>query len=379
MNLLPRISLLTLIACLATLAFADSEREEAAADLDAVANQVKALQRTLDKQRKKESQAKQDLAKIEKAEQAARSELNKVRRRQKELTARQNELSKQANEQERQLAEQRALLGQQLRAAYMNGREEWLRMSLSQQDPAQSSRQQTYYQYLSRARANLVELVLAKLAELEATRAEIAAAAAELDELASQAAGKLADIAGTRKERQKIVAGLAAEISSQDAEIAALKAQERKLRELVAALDKMLRESKATYAEPFAGKTASLNWPAEGRLLSRFGQPRADGRMKWKGVLIGAAEGADVKAVYNGRVVYADWLDGMGLLMIVEHGDGYMSLYGHNQALLKEVGQTVSLGEVIAEVGDSGGQASPGLYFEIRKNGTAMNPGSWIK
>lgn len=252
-------------------------------------------------------------------------------------------------------------------------------MSLSQQDPVQIGRQQTYYSYLSQARVALVERVLTKLAQLEATRAEIAGTVAELAELESQAAEKVADVAGVRKDRQQIVASLAAEISSQDAEISSLKAQEGKLRDLVAALDKMLRDSTVTYAEPFAGKTASLKWPADGRLLNRFGQPRADGRMKWQGVLIGAQEGADVRAVYHGRVVFADWLDGMGLLMIVEHGDGYMSLYGHNQTLLKEVGQNVSLGEVIAEVGDSGGQATPGLYFEIRKNGSAMNPGSWIK
>ena len=132
-------------------------------------------------------------------------------------------------------------------------------------------------------------------------------------------------------------------------------------------------------AEPFAGKTASLSWPADGRLLHRFGQPRADGRMKWQGVLIGAQAGEEVRAVYDGRVVFADWLDGMGLLIIVEHGGGYMSLYGHNQTLMKNVGQTVLEGDQIAEVGDSGGQATPGLYFEIRKNGDAVNPRGWIK
>ncbi len=141
----------------------------------------------------------------------------------------------------------------------------------------------------------------------------------------------------------------------------------------------MLAESAINKAEPFAGQTANLRWPAQGRILHRFGQPRADGRMKWQGVLIGAAEGSEVKAVYNGRVVFADWLDGLGLLMILEHGDGYMSLYGHNQTLLREVGQTVTKGDVIAEVGDSGGQPTPGLYFEVRKNGSAVNPSSWIK
>jgi septal ring factor EnvC (AmiA/AmiB activator) len=374
-----RLAVVLALLVVANPCLAEQSREEATADLEAVVSQLKALNRTVEKQRKQESKAKQELASVEKAEQKARAKLNGIRKEQKTIAARQTELERQAGKQEQQLAEEREILAGQLRAAYINGREEWLRMTLSQEDPVSLSRRQTYYSYLSQARAQLVENVLAKLAELEVTRAEIAVAAAELAELEADVETQLAEVRSRRKEREQIVVSIAAEISSQDQQIASLKAQEGKLRDLIKALDRMLAESKMNNAEPFAGQTASLRWPAQGRILHRFGQPRADGRMKWQGVLIGAAEGSEVKAVYNGRVVFADWLDGLGLLMILEHGDGYMSLYGHNQTLLREVGQTVAKDDVIAEVGDSGGQPRPGLYFEVRKNGSAVNPSSWIK
>ena len=112
--------------------------------------------------------------------------------------------------------------------------------------------------------------------------------------------------------------------------------------------------------------------------MRKFGQPKADGRLRWDGVLLGAPAGAQVRAVHHGRVVYSDWLPGMGLLLVIEHGDGYMSLYGHNQDLIMQVGDWVTPGAVVAHVGDSGGQAVPGLYFEIRKDGQPVDPGGWI-
>lgn len=373
------IVLILCLACLGSPGYADSNREQADADLKAVLQQVESLQQDVADQQRKQSKATQDLARLEKAEQSARNELGRIRKQQKDIQARQAALKQQAAEQERQLAGQRSQLSEQLRVTYINGQEEWLRMSLSQQDPAQLGRQQAFYGYLSEARARLVAAVREELVRLAATRAEIDAAAAAIAELETNAEGRLAEVAATRQEREKLLAALAADISSKGAELETLRAQENKLRELVIALDKMLAELPVSNAEPFAGQTSSLLWPADGRVLHQFGQPRADGRLTWQGVLIGAEQGAEVRAVYHGRVVFADWLDGMGLLLIVEHGDGYMSLYGHNQALLKEVGQAVASGDAIAEVGDSGGQATPGLYFEIRKNGAAMNPSSWIK
>ena len=168
-------------------------------------------------------------------------------------------------------------------------------------------------------------------------------------------------------------------IDSKDDQIGKLQAQAKDLTELVERLARVLPQMPDVDAEPFAGKTASLSWPAQGPVLKSYGQSRAGGELKWNGVLLGAPAGSEVRAVYHGRIIFSDWLDGMGLLTIIEHGDGYMSLYGHNQDLLKDVGEWVSPGEPIAHVGDSGGQAQAGLYFEIRKDGEPVNPRNWIK
>ncbi len=133
-----------------------------------------------------------------------------------------------------------------------------------------------------------------------------------------------------------------------------------------------------TFTTPFVNRKGQMTWPTDGRLLRKFGESKADGRLRWDGVLLATGAGSEVLAVHHGRVVYSDWLPGMGLLVVLEHGDGYLTLYGHNQDLIMEVGEWVTPGTVIAHVGDSGGQPVPGLYFEIRKNGAPVNPSHWV-
>jgi septal ring factor EnvC (AmiA/AmiB activator) len=150
------------------------------------------------------------------------------------------------------------------------------------------------------------------------------------------------------------------------------------LQSLVDELTRLLTSLPISDAEPFAKTRGRLEWPTDGRIMQRFGQSRADGRLRWDGVLLAAGAGEDVRAVHHGRVVYADWLQGMGLLVIIEHGNGYLSLYGHNQDVIAEIGEWVTPGAVIAHVGDSGGRAIPGLYFEIRKDGKPVDPDGWM-
>jgi septal ring factor EnvC (AmiA/AmiB activator) len=129
---------------------------------------------------------------------------------------------------------------------------------------------------------------------------------------------------------------------------------------------------------PFSERKGYMELPATGKVIRKFGQSRADGRLRWEGMLVAAPAGDEVRAVHHGRVVFSDWLPGMGLLVVLEHGDGYLSLYGHNEDVVTEVGEWVGPGSIIAHVGDSGGQALTGLYFEIRKDGAPQNPARWI-
>jgi septal ring factor EnvC (AmiA/AmiB activator) len=369
------ITLLTVAPALAE----PQTREQASAELKAVRDQIDTLKEDIEDEGRRRSRAERNLAEVEKSEQKVRRELTSTRKQLRDSKARQADLERQSEAQRKELKKQRTALANQLRVAYINGNEEWLRVSLSQKDATSLGRRMTYFGYLSRQRRITIEKVGMALKQLEEIQAEISRELAQLAKFEAEATEKLAEIADTRKERAELVNKINADIRSKDAQIERLQAQASELTNLVEALAKVLPKMPDIDAEPFAGQAASLSWPADGSVLKSFGDSRADGRLKWQGVLLGAPAGAVVRSVYHGRVVFSDWLDGMGLLTIIDHGAGYMSLYGHNQDLLKEVGEWVDPGEAIAHVGDSGGQVAAGLYFEIRKDGKPVNPKRWIR
>lgn len=359
--------------------FAAPSREQANVELEQVRERIADLRKEIENDGRRRSRAEKALAKVEQEEQHARRELSQFRQQLNATRKRQRDLERQLARQAAELEAERAALSQQLRVAYINGSEEWLRVALSQKDATSLGRRMAYYGYLSRQRSKTIANLRGLLLGLEQTHRDIEHEARELVQLEKSAADKLEEIADTRAERGRLVARIAEDIANKDAEIDRLQAQAAELGELVAALARILPDMPDVDAEPFAGQTDRLAWPTKGSIVKRFGESRAEGRLKWQGVLLGAPAGSDVRAVYHGRVVFSDWLDGMGLLMIIEHGDGYMSLYGHNQDLLKDVGEWVVPDEMIAHVGDSGGRPTAGLYFEIRKNGEPVNPGKWIR
>ena len=354
-------------------------RAQAEAELEAVRERIQILQSELQRENKRKSRAEQALREFEQAEQRARRQLQVIRKDSQQARQREAELRRQASQQQRALEAQKMMLSQQLRVVYTNGEEEWLRVLLSQEDAAAMGRRMTYYGYLNKQRADAIRLLRVALDEIAQTRQQIGQELRRLQRLEAESADKLEEIANTRADRAAVVARIRKKAASQDAEIKALLAQAEELSDLVARLANVLPDMPNFDASPFAGQAAQLEWPTTGAVLKRFGQARADGSLKWNGVLLGAKAGSEVRAVYHGRVVFADWLSGMGLLTIIEHDEGYMSLYGHNQDLLKEVGEWVSPGEAIAHAGDSGGQAAAGLYFEIRKDGEPVDPRRWIK
>ena len=271
-----------------------------------------------------------------------------------------------------------AQLEHQVRLAYVTGREEWLRLVLSQQDPVVIGRQLVYYGYITRQRGEVMTAVREQLRKLETTMAAVDRQRQTLQQLEESQADRLAELSAAREDRRVALARIDERIASQQGEMERLQAQAADLESLVMELTRLLAGLPMGDATPFGEMTGQLDWPADGTVARSFGHSRADGRMRWEGVLVAANAGSDVRAVHHGRVVFADWLPGMGLLIVLEHGDGYLSLYGHNQELLKDIGDWVSPGDVIAHVGDSGGQAAPGLYFEIRKDGQPVNPSRWL-
>jgi septal ring factor EnvC (AmiA/AmiB activator) len=273
---------------------------------------------------------------------------------------------------------ERDALASQVRMSFLAGRQETIKLMLNQESPALLGRMLAYYDYLNRARSRRIDSVLADLATLAEIAAESERVTRELVALEREREDRVAAIGRLRAERATAVAALDEQLESGTAEIDRLRGEEARLTQLVEALEAVLAEFPVGSQAPFSGSRGKLGWPIPGRLLSRFGEPRAGPELRWKGVQVAAPAGTPVRSIYHGQVVYSDWLPGLGLLAIVDHGEGYMSLYGHNEALLKEAGDWVAPGEAIAQVGDSGGQSQTALYFEIRRNGEPVNPRDWM-
>ena len=359
----------------APLAVAQSDNDAA---LRAVRTEIKALQARLAREGSERDANARALRAIELEIAAGTRKLQELRTQLRAQQARQRSLGAETLRAGERLAAERRALAQQVRLNYLLGREEMFKLLLSQESPASLGRMLVYYDYFNRARSERIAAVSGELAELGALRAEGERVERELGAIETAQANEVAARGRAREERRALLATLDAGIADANARILALKADERRLAELVEQLGELLSGLPLDAEQPFARTKGHLSWPVQGRLAGEFGQPRGGGPVKWNGVLLEANAGTPVRAIYRGRVAFADWLPGLGLLIIVDHGAGYMSLYGHNEALLKESGDWVEPGDAIAQVGDTGGQARPSLYFEIRENGEPVNPHQWI-
>jgi murein hydrolase activator len=309
----------------------------------------------------------------------ARSELSRANREYADRSARRASLAQNRTQQQQALMNERAALAGQLRVAYMIGREEPLKLLLNQQDPLHSGRLFAYYGYFGRARADQIAQIQAHVQRLDELDVQLQQQQSELATLKAAQQQQLQQLERARNDRQLVLATLTAAARTREQSLARLKSQQADLEGLLTALNRSLKSvAPPDNATAFGRSRGLLPWPVAGQLTARFGDTRASG-VKWEGVVIATERDAPVKAVSAGRVVYADWLPGLGLLVIVDHGEGYMSLYGHNDRLLKAVGESVGAGEAIAAAGDTGGRAAPELYFEIRRGGKPVNPGPWFK
>ena len=309
----------------------------------------------------------------------ARSELSRANREYADRSARRASLAQNRTQQQQALMNERAALAGQLRVAYMIGREEPLKLLINQQDPLHSGRLFAYYGYFGRARADQIAQIQAQVQRLDELDVQLQQQQSELATLKAAQQQQLQQLERARNDRQLVLATLTAAARTREHSLARLKSQQADLEGLLTALNRSLKSvAPPDNATAFGRSRGLLPWPVAGQLTARFGDTRASG-VKWEGVVIATERDAPVKAVAAGRVVYADWLPGLGLLVIVDHGEGYMSLYGHNDRLLKAVGESVGVGEAIAAAGDTGGRAAPELYFEIRRGGKPVNPGPWFK
>ncbi len=303
--------------------------------------------------------------------------LQDLKLKQQKKKARLRDLEQQHQQQKLELKQQDQALALQLRIAYRTGRQEHLKMFLSQQEPQKIGRILTYYSYFNQARINHIEQLRARLAEIAQFSAKIEQERHEIVALAEQQNRQKQALEKSRQARTRVLSALKQDIGKGNYRLGQLRQDERQLKRLLSRLEKAKAADipdKSSF--PFGRAGNHLPWPVEGVIKARFGSVRTS-KLRWKGVLIDAAEGRPVQAISEGKVVFADWLRGYGLLIIVDHGSGYMSLYGHNQSLHKEAGSRVNAGEMISTVGDSGGHEHVGLYFEIRHNGRPVDPARW--
>jgi septal ring factor EnvC (AmiA/AmiB activator) len=360
-----------------SLGFAQDRRESEAA-LSVVRKEIKEPQQRIARETSRRDEGARALRAAEVEIATATRKLGEVRGNLKTQQTARRDLLQQTEAANRRLATEKSALARQVRSSYMTGREELFKLLLSQESPAALGRMLVYFDYYNRARSARIDTVAGELAQLAGLEQETTRVETELAILEEAQAREVAALEQSRDERRAVVAKLDADIRVGSAAVTKLRSEEQRLADLVKRLSEVMAGFPVETDEPFASLKGKLTWPVQGRLAGDYGQPRGTGTVKWNGVLLETAAGTPVRAVYHGRVAFADWLPGLGLLVIVDHGGGYMSLYGHNEALLKESGDWVEPGEAIAQVGDTGGQSRAGLYFEIRYNGEPVNPHAWI-
>ena len=347
-------------------------------ELEEVRERISDLKKSMDKSAATRDRITAELQEAEVDISAKRIRLKELERERDFSRRRTEELDNTLSQREAELDEESGELAEQVRAAYMSGNQERVKLLLNQRDPATLGRLMAYYGYLSEYRGANIEAVTAAIRELAALRSEVAAEEARIDELAKARYAELTKLNTSQERRQSLLADLRRKMSDEGQEVDRLAAQEKDLSRLIAELTTILSDYPISSEDPFSEHKGRLTWPVAGRLLHDFGQPRISERLKWNGVVLAAPRGREVRAVYHGRVVFADWLAGLGLLVIVDHGEKYLTLYGYNETILKNAGDWVAPGDVIATVGDSGGQSQASLYFELRRGAQPLNPRQWV-
>lgn len=347
-------------------------------ELEGVRERISDLKKSMDEAAEERDRLAGELQELDVAIANQRMRIAEIERQQDNTKKKKEKLDATLAQRETHLDEESVALAAQVRSAYMSGSQEKIRLLLNQQDPATLGRLMAYYDYLNEYRAENIEAVVAEIRELDALRGQIAAEEARLSDLARERYAELTRLNSSQEGRSELLVSLRDRIKREGVEVERLAAQEKDLTRLIAELTSILSDYPISSEEPFSEHKGKLTWPVAGTLLHDFGQPRGGNTMKWNGVVMETPRGTEVRAVYHGRVAFADWLAGMGLLVIVDHGEGYMTLYGYNETILKKTGDWVAPGDVIATVGDSGGQSEAGLYFELRKGTRPVNPRSWI-
>lgn len=385
-------------------------------ELEALKRRLQTLQQEFRETQTHRKEAADELRESERAISSAVRQLRELDGERQRARSDLQTLSQQADELATRIRQQQEHLAQALRGAYQRGQGDALKLILNGADPNQTARDLRYLAHLSRAQHALIGTLRADLAQLTALQQQTAQKSDELTQLQAAREAEQKKLLADKRAREEVLQKLSAQIQQQRREISSLQRDERNLTQLVERLNRLMAQQAAREAaararaarqaqkkpvekaangrplavntetpvafrsdRPFSRLKGSLRLPVAGELMNRFGAPREGGGVSWKGLFIRAGQGTAVKAIAAGQVVFAEWLRGFGNLIIVDHGEGYMSLYSNNESLYKQVGDRVQPGDAIATVGNSGGQPDTGLYFEMRHQSRPLNPLQWVK
>lgn len=372
--------LLSLLILIPSLSLASVDPVATKQELKQVQKRIDNLQAQIKRTQSKRSNAEKSLQKAEQEVSSIHRKLRQVGNdfaqseiKLEKLRVAQNELNRAKNQQKE------ALKGD-INSAYRAGRQEYIKLLLNQEQPDKMARLMKYYDYFHKARMERINAFNQTLADINTNEIEINEEIAQLENLKNNLKNKQQQLTKAKQQRKNALSNLDNALKNSSSKVSQLKTSHAELEKVLHAVQETLNDLPSNVGkQPFAQRKGKLRWPSSGRQVKRFGNRRENGKLRWNGVLLGATVGSKVKSVHHGRVVFSDWMRGFGMLTIVDHGDGYLSLYGHNETLLKSPGDWVSIDEIIAYSGNSGGQSKAGLYFEIRKNGKPVNPSRWCR
>jgi len=359
-------------------------------ELSQLRGRIEAMQKRLAAAEGARSEAADGLRDSERAISESNRSLRDLAAKQRAIQARLIDLQQQETRAGNDIESQQRLLARQLYQQYIGNQPDAVKLLLNREDPNRIARDLHYLTYLARMRAEQIRSLRASIRQLDDLEAETKQQSEALAAVQAEQQAQREKIEREKQTRRDVLQKVARQIESQRHEISKLKRDEQRLARLVEQISQMIARSRAetprndrlpdssTDGSAFAELKGKLSLPVRGELKGRFGSPRADGGLSWKGVFIASQPNQEVRAIAAGRVVFADWLRGFGNLLIIDHGGGYMSLYGNNESLFKQVGQATRGGETIAAVGNSGGNTDYGLYFEMRHQGKAFDPLSWV-
>ncbi len=386
-----------LLLCCAGLVWSSGVSASPKNDLSELRDRIKSLQKEVESAEGAKADAADALKSSEQAISATNRKLYELSEQQRDIHGDLSRLQQDSGHTRAGIAEQQVRLSKLLTQIHLHGHHDYLEILLNRQDPNQLARHLRYYAEIARARAELIHGLRHNLKRLDELTETSRRKAADLARIAAEQAAQKKRLEKEQGARKTLLSKLNQKIASQRHEIGKLQNDEKRLTQLIEKLSKMVakapREKKAKAGEtvhntalptlddadgPFRQLKGKLRLPIKGELAGRFGSPREDGGATWKGLFIRSAAGQVVKAVAQGQVVFSDWLRGFGNIIIVDHGGGFMSLYGNNESLYKQAGESVKPGDAIASVGNSGGIADSGLYFELRHQSRPFDPLTWI-